>query len=411
MTYQETLDYLFSQLPMFQRIGQAAYKANLDNTHALCALLGNPERKLKTIHIAGTNGKGSTSHMLAAVLQASGYKTGLYTSPHLIDFRERVRINGVPIEQEFVVDFVQKHKSACEAIQPSFFEWTVGLAFDYFVQQQVDIAVIETGMGGRLDSTNVILPEVAIITNIGFDHMQFLGDTLPKIAGEKAGIIKPTIPVVIGERHPETDTVFTEKAHQENAPIHFAQDIAFSETIQTDLKGIYQAKNLQTVRVALDLLRTNWDKITPQSIQHGLASVAATTGLMGRWQTVGTAPTIICDTGHNEHGLAYIKQQLSMQTFDRLHLILGSTNEKNSAALFDYFPKNAIYYLTQADIPRAKPVEELVEVAAQKELNYLKFNTVAAAIEAAKKQANSKDFIFVGGSTFIVADALKYFSK
>lgn len=409
MTYQETLDYLFSQLPMFQRIGQAAYKANLDNTHALCALLGNPEKKLKTIHVAGTNGKGSTSHMLAAVLQAAGYKTGLYTSPHLIDFRERIRINGMPIEKEFVVDFVTKYKADCEAIQPSFFEWTVGLAFDYFVQHEVDIAVIETGMGGRLDSTNVISPEVSIITNIGFDHMQFLGDTLPKIAGEKAGIIKPNIPVVIGERHPETDFVFSKKAKALHAPILFAEDEVFVASIETDLKGIYQAKNLQTVRVALTLIQQTWPNITAEAIANGLSNVAATTGLMGRWQTISLEPTIICDTGHNEHGLAYIKKQLSEQKFDRLHLVLGSTNEKNAEILFNYFPDDAFFYLTQAAIPRAKPVEELAAEAEKRNLNYKQFNTVAAAIEAAKSNAGPSDFIFIGGSTFIVADALKYF--
>ncbi|MDB4534609.1 bifunctional folylpolyglutamate synthase/dihydrofolate synthase [Vicingaceae bacterium] len=405
MTYQETLDYLFTQLPMYQRVGQAAYKVDLSNTHRLMQFLDNPEKKFKSVHVAGTNGKGSTSHMLASVLQEAGYKVGLYTSPHLKDFRERVRINGEMISENEVISFVEKYKTQFESINLSFFEWTVGLAFDYFVNQEVDIAIVETGLGGRLDSTNVVLPEVGVITNIGIDHTQFLGDTLEKIAVEKAGIIKHNIPIVIGESQKETKNLFIEKANDFNAPITFA-DANYSELFETDLKGIYQLKNVKTSITAIKVLKDKGWKISDDNIKIGLLSVVKNTNLIGRWQQLGLEPLIVCDTGHNEQGIQQIVKQLDELKFEKLHIVFGAVNDKSIDKVLDLLPKNAMYYFCQADIPRALDVAELFDLASLKGLRGLNCNSVIEAFNKAKEHAQKDDVIFVGGSTFVVAEVV-----
>ena len=405
MNYLETLDYLFSQLPMYQRVGNAAYKANLDNTYRLSEILNHPEKQFKSVHIAGTNGKGSTSHMLAAVLQEAGYKVGLYTSPHLKDFRERIKINGEMISENDVIDFVKEYKHEFEKIQLSFFEWTVGLSFHYFAKQKVDIAIVETGLGGRLDSTNIVTPEVAVITNISMDHTQFLGDTLAKIAAEKAGIIKSTIPIVIGETQAEIKPVFIEKAKQLNASIQFADEGLIQE-YESDLKGAYQQKNKKTVVATIQVLQTLGWNIAENHIKKGLLNVVKNTGLMGRWQVLSKQPFTVCDTGHNEAGIKLILAQINQQSYEKLHFVLGVVNDKDIANILQLLPKNATYYFCQAKIPRALEVDILAEKATAVGLSGAAFPTVEAAYQAAQKNATARDMIFIGGSTFVVAEVV-----
>ena len=434
MRYQETIDYLYARLPMFSRIGAAAIKPNLDNTIAICAFLGHPEKKIKTIHIAGTNGKGSTSHMLASIFQEAGYKTGLYTSPHLYDFRERIKVNGQMCSQDFVIDFTNKIKPCIEKIAPSFFEITVGMAFDYFVQEKVDIAIIETGLGGRLDSTNVIEPELSIITNIGFDHMALLGNTLEAIASEKAGIIKKETPVVIGTTDVTTKKVFEDKANKENAPIYFAEDfIEFKSfqnnwqnalfefnqplihlldaplfpknfTIECDLPAKYQAKNLKAVLVATQLLSTMGWKLTANKVTKALAQIKKNNGLMGRWECIQDRPRVILDVAHNEHGVHALLEQLASLQYHQLHIVTGMVKDKDIQAVLALLPKNAMYYFTQSHIPRALPVIELAEQAVAVGLNGHAFDDVNIALQDAIKNANHNDLILVIGSVFLVTE-------
>ena len=428
MTYKETLDYLFSQLPMFTRIGAAAFKKDLTNTLALCKVLNNPQHAFKSVHIAGTNGKGSTSHMLAAVLQQSGYKVGLYTSPHLKDFRERIRINGEMIGEADVQDFVEKYKPHFDEIKPSFFEWTVALCFDYFAKQQVDIAIIETGLGGRLDSTNVITPVLSIITNIGWDHMDMLGDTLPEIATEKAGIIKQAVPVVIGEYHPETFAVFIETAKKQVANLVLADDLVhlqqltfnnselqtsvfikgepYLEQLRCDLSGFYQQHNIKTVIASLLQLMELGFNISPEHIKQGLAQVKAITGLAGRWQVLQQQPLVIADTGHNVDGIEWVIEQLQQQTYHNLHMVIGMVKDKDISKVLALLPTDATYYFTQAAIPRALPAGELKTLAETFGLTGEVYTDVLSAKQAAINTATPEDLIFIGGSTFIVAEAL-----
>ena len=405
MNYPETLDYLFGQLPMYQRIGNAAYKANLDNTYRLSEILNHPEKQFKSVHIAGTNGKGSTSHMLASVLQEAGYKVGLYTSPHLKDFRERIKINGAMISENEVIDFVEEYKNEFEKIQLSFFEWTVGLAFHSFANQKVDIAIVETGLGGRLDSTNIVTPEVVVITNISMDHTQLLGDTLEKIAAEKAGIIKSTIPVVIGETQPKIKHVFIEKAKQMNAPIQFADEYPTKE-YESDLKGVYQQQNKKTVVATIHVLQTLGWNIAENHIIKGLQNVVSNTGLMGRWQVLNKQPFTVCDTGHNEAGIRLILAQINQQSFEKLHVVLGVVNDKDITNILALLPNNASYYFCQANIPRALEVSVLAEKATAVGLSGTTFPSVDAAYKAAQKNATAQDMIFIGGSTFVVAEVV-----
>ncbi len=428
MTYQETLDYLYSQLPMFTRIGSAALKPNLNNTIALCEALGNPQEKIKTIHIAGTNGKGSTSHMLASILQEAGYKTGLFTSPHLIDFRERIRVNGAMISEEKVIDFVKQHKALFEQIKPSFFEWTMALCFEQFASEKVDIAIIETGLGGRLDSSNIIHPLLSIITNIGWDHTDLLGNTLEAIAAEKAGIIKVKTPVIIGEYQSETFPVFLAKAQELESPITLANqkvnilyfksnlyqavfDVQFQfgelwKNVDCDLNGQYQQKNIGTVLAAIEPIRNAGFIISDQAIQNGLSHVKSNTHLMGRWQVLNTLPLTICDTGHNVDGIAYVVKQLEAQNFNELHFVLGMVKDKEISKVLALLPKKATYYFTRASIPRALEENELQAQAIQFGLQGKTYDSVKEAKAAAEKAAGEKDLIFIGGSTFIVAEAL-----
>ena len=389
---------------MFQHQGRKALNHKLDNIKALTAILNHPEKKFKSLHIAGTNGKGSSSHMLASVLQQAGYKVGLYTSPHLKDFRERIKINGKEIPEKEVVFFIENHKKFFEENHLSFFEMTVGLAFDYFAKEQVDIAVIEVGLGGRFDSTNVITPEVSLITNISKDHMDILGDTLPKIAVEKAGIIKKEVPVVISEYNEQTASVFIEKARKENAPIIFASSI--STDLKTDLNGIYQKKNIKGVLAVLDFLRNDFWEISEEDIQLGLLNVVKNTELKGRWQTLSKNPTIVCDTGHNEAGISYVVEQILQQKFTDLHIVLGFVKEKDVEHVLDLFPKNAHYYFCKPNIPRGLEVGKLFEIASKKNLIGQAYESVEKALNAAKENANPTDFIFVGGSTFVVAEVV-----
>ncbi|GAA4089100.1 folylpolyglutamate synthase/dihydrofolate synthase family protein [Mucilaginibacter panaciglaebae] len=426
MTYQETIDYLYMQLPMFTRVGASAFKASLDNTIALCHRLDNPQNKFKSIHIAGTNGKGSTSHMLAAILQTAGYKTGLYTSPHLKDFRERVRINGQMIGQQTVIDFVAHHQQDFEQIQPSFFEMTVALAFDYFAKEQVDVAVIETGLGGRLDSTNIITPLLSVITNIGWDHMNILGDTLPQIAGEKAGIIKPHIPVIIGERQIEVAEVFIHKAQEQNAPISFASDlyritvkgtdndlteVELSSsnqalTVQLDLTGSYQFKNIKTVLATVNQLRSQGFIITDDHIKTALRQVKTLTGLHGRWETLSTSPLTICDTGHNPDGIREVLENIVKVKYKQLHFVIGMVNDKDGAKVLSMLPKEAIYYFCKPDIPRGLEAETLQAQALEFGLQGNVYSSVKAALAAAQSVAQPEDLVFIGGSTFVVAEVV-----
>ncbi len=402
MNYKETTDWMFSRLPMFQMQGASAYKKDLTNTHLLVSHLNHPETKFKSIHVAGTNGKGSTSSMIASILQEAGYKVGLYTSPHLKDFRERIRINGEMISEDFVVDFIAQNKPFFEANQLSFFEMTVGLAFDYFAKAQVDVAVIEVGMGGRLDSTNVIMPLVSVITNIGFDHTQFLGDTLSKIASEKAGIIKSNIPVVIGEYLEETKPIFSAKANIEQAPIYFAQDNP-EVTYECALLGDYQVHNKKTVLQTIKLLQSEF-KIDEMHIELGFKNVIQNTGLLGRWQILKHKPFTVCDTAHNSHGLKIVLNQIQKHHFDALHIVLGVVNDKDLDSILPLFPKKAKYYFCKPNVPRGLNAEILKERANDFGLIGKAFDSVSEAYEMAMQSAKELDFIYIGGSTFVVAE-------
>jgi len=390
---------------MYQRVGKAAYKADLSNTVKLAEYLGHPEKAFKSIHVAGTNGKGSTSHMLASVLQEAGYKVGLYTSPHLKDFRERIKINGAMISEAAVSDFVSAHKTYFEANQLSFFEMTVGLAFEEFRREKVDIAVIEVGLGGRLDSTNIVAPEVCAITNIGLDHTQFLGDTLAQIAAEKAGIIKKGIPVVIGERHKETTAVFQMIADKKGAPIFFAEENEHP-LYESDLKGNYQQANQRAALSVLQILQEKGWLISQMNIKDGLAKVMANTGLLGRWQVLQESPKVICDTAHNKEGLLLTLEQLQKENFEQLHIVLGVVSDKDLEKILPLFPVGATYYFCQPNIGRAMEVELLHTQAAEIGLIGTTYESVKKAYAAALKQADSKDVIYVGGSTFVVAEVL-----
>ena len=413
MTYKETIEYLFNSTPVFEHVGASAYKPGLQTTEILDAHYGHPHKNFKTIHIAGTNGKGSVSHSLASILQEAGYKVGLYTSPHLIDFRERIRVNGIPVSEEYVIRFVEdfKHLNSkrIHPLSPSFFELTTALAFKYFAEEKIDIAVIEVGLGGRLDCTNIITPILSVITNISFDHTQFLGNTLAQIASEKAGIIKHQVPVVIGETTKETRPVFENKAKEMDAPIFFAEEIDQSECDQYDfeLKGSYQKKNLRTILCATKRLPF----IHPEHIQQGLTNVCKNTGLMGRWQTLSTNPLIICDTGHNVGGWKYLAPQISSVPCDRLHIVFGMVDDKDIRNVLSMLPKNAVYYFTQANNHRAIPAQQVGELAKEYGLSGNTYPTVAQAYEEAKSSASEKDFIFIGGSSYIVADLLCHISK
>lgn len=404
MNYQETTNWMFNQLPMYQLQGASAYKTDLTNIHLLASHLDNPQIKLKCIHVAGTNGKGSTSHMLASILQEAGYKVGLYTSPHLIDFRERIKINGLEISESFVCDFIAKHKSFFEANDMSFFEMSVGLAFDYFVKEKVDIAIIEVGLGGRLDATNIITPLVSVITNIGIDHVQFLGNTLTSIATEKAGIIKPGIPVVIGEYTPETKPVFLAKAEDNNSEIYFASEL-ISETHPSDLLGDYQTHNKKTVVQTFKILneQTNF-KVSSENIRSGLMHVVKNTGLLGRWQQLGESPKVICDTAHNKNGLEIVLNQIQKETFDNLHIVLGMVNDKELDEVLPLFPKNAIYYFCKPNIPRGLDAAVLQEKALQFSLHGNTYDSVEIAYRKTLTNSTKEDFIYIGGSTFVVAE-------
>ena len=406
MNYSETLDWMFGQLPMYQKQGASAYKEDLTNTILLANHLNNPEKEIKTIHVAGTNGKGSTSHFLASILQEAGYKTGLYTSPHLKDFRERIKINGDDISEDFVVDFIASNKSFFEENQLSFFEMTVGLAFDYFRQEKVDIAIIEVGLGGRLDSTNIISPLLSVITNIGLDHIQFLGNTIEKIAFEKAGIIKLKTPVVVGEYTSKTKPVFENKAKETQSEIFFASEL-IQETYPSVLLGDYQVQNKKTVLQAIRVLQSqNQFKISEENIKNGFWNVVKNTGLQGRWQQLGTHPKIICDTAHNKHGLEIVMKQLQREEFDTLHFVLGVVNDKDLDDVLPLFPKNAKYYFCKPNIPRGLDALILEEKAFNFGLNGKAFNSVTEAYEEAKKNTSESDLIYVGGSTFVVAEIL-----
>lgn len=431
MDYQQTLDFLYSQLPMFQRIGAPAYKSDLKNTIVLCKILGNPEQKFPSIHIAGTNGKGSVAHLVASVLQEAGYKVGLYTSPHLTDFRERIRISGKKIPKEKVVQFVQSNKSLFKKIEPSFFEYTFGMAIDYFAEENIDIAVMEVGMGGRLDSTNVVKSILSVITNIGFDHTQFLGDTLQEIATEKAGIIKPKIPVIIGETQEEIQMGFEEIAKTNQSEIYFADreyslnikksenpvideikfDVLkdgeiFIEKLQTDVLGRYQLKNLVTAIKTIELIQKQGFSISTSHIKQGLKNTGQNTGLAGRWQVLNKYPLTICDTGHNVDGIRGNIEQLAEITHDRLHIVFGLVNDKNIEPILNVLPKNAIYYFCKANIPRGLDQLELKGMAHKNGMKGKAYKSVYQAYKAAKQNANTNDLIFIGGSTFVVAEIL-----
>jgi len=405
LTYQDTIQWMFQQLPMFQRQGKVAFKKDLTNTIALAKFLNNPEKKFKSIHVGGTNGKGSTSHMLAAVLQESGYKVGLYTSPHLKDFRERIKVNGKMISKNCVINFIKRNKTFLEQNHLSFFEMTVGLAFEHFAKQKVDIAIVEVGLGGRLDSTNIIQPELSIITNIAKDHTQMLGNTFAEIAFEKAGIIKANTPAIIGEVFPETKAVFDAKATKENALIYYVNQNKKS-LYKTDLLGDYQLKNLNTVVFALDLLKDKFRNINDTAIKNGLLNVVENTGLYGRWQILADEPLIICDTAHNEAGLKGIINQINKQKYKDLHLVLGFVNDKNVIDILKLFPKDAHFYLCKPNIPRGMELDELEKIALKLKLNYTKYTSVSKALQLAQKKAVKNDFVFVGGSTFVVAEVV-----
>lgn len=402
MTYKETLDWMFAQLPMYQRDGKAAFKKDLTNTVAFSKILNFPENKFKSIHVGGTNGKGSTSHMLASILQEAGYKVGLYTSPHLKNFTERIRSNGVEIPKQKVASFITKNKDFLEAQKLSFFEMTVGLAFDYFASEKVDIAIVEVGLGGRLDSTNIITPELSVITNIGLDHTQFLGETLPEIAFEKAGIIKHKIPVIIGEEQAAVKQVFLKKAEAENSTIYFASDTV--KTFKTDLLGNYQQRNLKTAVGAIKLLKGF--QVSEQNIENGLLNVVKNTNLKGRWQILQEHPKVICDTAHNKEGLEMVLQQLKKEAYKKLHIVLGFVSDKKLEDVLPLFPNNASYYFCKPDIPRGLSAAVLQEKAMQFDLIGKKYTSVKRALKSALLNANQQDIIYVGGSTFVVAEII-----
>lgn len=406
MNYKETLDWMFNKLPMYQIQGAKAYRKDITNTVLLAKHLGNPEQHLKCIHVAGTNGKGSTSHLLASVLQEAGYKVGLYTSPHLKDYRERIAINGKTISEEYVTEFMNKNKAFFEANELSFFEMSVGLGFEYFVQEKTDIIIIEVGMGGRLDSTNIITPLISVITNIGLDHTQFLGDTLEAIAFEKAGIIKPNVPVVIGEYVAATKPVFLAKADETKSEIFFASDM-ISETYPSALLGDYQIQNKKTVLQTIKVLQ---DKklltVTEENIKNGFLNVIKNTNLQGRWQQLGENPKIICDTAHNAHGLKIVLNQLKNEHYDKLHIVLGVVNDKNLDDILPLFPKNAKYYFCKPNISRGLDTEILKQKAAEFNLKGETYYSVSNAYQSAKERANANDFIYIGGSNFVVAEIL-----
>lgn len=428
MTFDQTVDYLYSKLPMFTRIGAVALKKDLHNTLAMCEALGNPHQKFKSVHVGGTNGKGSTSHMLAAILQQAGYRTGLYTSPHLKDFRERIKINGRMIPKSFVTRFVKEQEATISAIEPSFFEATVAMAFDYFATAQVDIAVIEVGLGGKLDSTNVIKPEVSVITNISLDHTQILGDTLVEIAQQKAGIIKAGIAAVIGEKQEETASIFIDQATLVGAPINFAEDMfhlakwrrnkqylemdvadedgLLFPSFMLDLTGTYQLKNCITVLATVAELREKGFDISDEAIYQGLRNVKKLTGLQGRWQTIQLHPLVICDTGHNKAGIGEVLSNIRAQPHAELHMVIGMVKDKDVDSILRLLPKEAIYYFCQPQLERALPVEELVQKAKRHQLVGSGFGSVLSALDAAKDKASKDDLIFVGGSTFVVAEIL-----
>ena len=400
MNYSETLQYLFVKTPMFSQVGATAYKEGLDTTLALSAEYGDPHKAYKTVHVAGTNGKGSTTHTIASVLQEAGYKTGLYTSPHLKDFSERIRVNGKPIEQQYVVDFVENAKPLIDKLQPSFFEITTIMAFKYFKDMGVDVAVIETGLGGRLDSTNIITPLVSIITNVSFDHVAQLGNTLEKIAGEKAGIIKPNVPVVVGEAPENLRPIYATKG----SPIIWAEDMEFPD-VEFELKGLCQDKNKKTILASLEVLRLDLD-ITTENIKQGMAHVVENTGLMGRWQTIGTEPLIIADTAHNEGGIRYIAEQLMSMKYKTLRIVFGMVKDKDISTVLSLMPKNAEYYFTNASTQRSLPAAELQEMASGYGLKGDAYPSVKEAFEAAKAASGAEDMIYVGGSNFVVAEVL-----
>jgi len=429
MTYTETVDYLFSLLPAYHRIGKPAYKGNLDNTEELDLEFGHPHRLFRSVHVAGTNGKGSVSHMTASVLQEAGYRTGLYTSPHLKDFRERIRVNGVMIGEDDVVRFVEEHDGLIRRVSPSFFELTVAMAFDYFARMNVDVAVIEVGMGGRLDSTNIITPVLSVITNIGHDHMEFLGKTLAAVAEEKAGIIKENIPVIIGETQDETREVFRQRADELNAPLTFADrryqcgmgaiapESAMrpfilsgpgeSDRIEgvTPLGGLAQQKNIQTVAAVVEALSEEFG-LTREHFIRGVAAVVTNTGLMGRWQILSRSPLTVCDTGHNREGLEYVMRQVMSTPKERLHMVIGFVNDKDLTSVLPLFPGDAVYYFTRASVPRALDEKVLKETAEGYGLSGEAWPSVPEAVAAARSAAGPRDMIFIGGSTFVVADAL-----
>jgi dihydrofolate synthase/folylpolyglutamate synthase len=446
MDYNDTIQYLYTQLPMFTRDGASAFKADLHNTIELCKRLGNPQHQFKSVHVGGTNGKGSTSHMLAAILQTAGYKTGLYTSPHLKDFRERIRINGQMISEQTVIDFVAAHKNDFDEIAPSFFEMTVGLAFEVFAKEKVDIAIIEVGLGGRLDSTNIITPLLSVITNIGWDHMNLLGDTLQLIAAEKAGIIKPGIPVIIGENQPETAQVFIDKAAKEVTDISFASDLwevespevgkserekldGFTETelrnikvkknfptsrlsdyptidLKLDLTGSYQLKNVKTVLSAVEELRSQGFGISDDHIRTALSQVKTLTGLHGRWETLSHSPLTICDTGHNPDGIEEVMKNIAAVDYQHLHFVIGMVNDKDITKVLSMLPKDATYYFCKPDIPRGLEAESLKLKAESFGLHGEAYTSVKEALQSAQHNANENDLVFVGGSTFVVAEVV-----
>lgn len=429
MDYSQTLSYLYESLPMFQRVGGSAYKADLENTRRLDDYFGHPHRRFATLHVAGTNGKGSCSHMLASVLQAAGYRTGLYTSPHLVDFRERVRVDGREVARETVVRFVEEHRDFLERIKPSFFEMTVALAFDHFAREEVDIAVVEVGMGGRLDSTNIITPRVSVITNIGLDHTRFLGNTLEEIAGEKAGIIKEGVPVVIGETRAETAPVFRARAEALHAPVRFAdreyriasdrrengrrifgiESLRDGKRLEAaiDLLGDYQRKNILTVLTALDELRAAGFSLDGGAVERGLLCTSQRTGLKGRWQVLGQAPLTVCDTGHNAHGFRQLVSQIAATPHERLYAVLGFVEDKDVDSVLELLPREAHYLFTRASLPRALDENLLREKARAHGLKGEAVPAVADAYRKARALAGERDMIYVGGSTFVVAELLE----
>ena len=430
MNYSEAIDYLFRQLPMFHRVGAAAYKANLNNTLKICKILGNPQQKIKAIHIAGTNGKGSTAHMTSSILQEAGYRTGLFTSPHLLDFSERIRVNGIPIEKEAIIDFVHYGIAAFKDIKPSFFEYSFGMAMDYFVQKNVDIAILETGLGGRLDSTNVCQPVITLITNIGFDHMQFLGSRLVQIAAEKAGIIKPGVALVISETQKETSKVFNDIARDRQAPIYFADQrimaiktssnsVFFKDAkieikkdgqkpmqVRLPLLGDYQLKNIPGVVQVMDILQEKGYALSEENIKQGFAHVITNTGIKGRWQMLSEKPMVICDTAHNEDGIKTVMNQLNKIEKKKLHIVFGMVSDKNTDTILKLLPPEASYYFCKPNVPRGLDSRKLKQAAEAAGLKGESYPFVKNALKQAKQNANPDDLIYIGGSTFVVAEVV-----